>query len=336
MVNIMDEYVGFTKRCIDKYMHYILDDLYDKKIVNSYTDVYIDVRYSNYMEDASKLTVNKKVLRALSNVTEELKDSVSGNKAKILVAVEHFYKYMYSLDQLYLLEQQKKAINDIYEARVRLLDKEDADFINTFNNILREDIRKRKEFLEAFNSDIFYIKSSKLKKDSHYLRVDIKNKIKFPDLYSQDAILKVGMKPVIHEDITLIGYGMICVAIINDLISGNFDSLYFLELPKSFFDKKTKLARLLNVIDNQFIVEKLRLVVTYECFVRYRTYILELMRKGFIFAIYLDESFDYSSENIEYLVTFDKILMLNGKYYYKDMLNNGTINSRIIVVDEVK
>ena len=242
MVNIMDEYVGFTKRCIDKYMHYILDDLYDKKIVNSYTDVYIDVRYSNYMEDASKLTVNKKVLRALSNVTEELKDSVSGNKAKILVAVEHFYKYMYSLDQLYLLEQQKKAINDIYEARVRLLDKEDADFINTFNNILREDIRKRKEFLEAFNSDIFYIKSSKLKKDSHYLRVDIKNKIKFPDLYSQDAILKVGMKPVIHEDITLIGYGMTCVAIINDLISGNFDSLYFLELPKSFFYKKTKLS----------------------------------------------------------------------------------------------
>ena len=48
------------------------------------------------------------------------------------------------------------------------------------------------------------------------------------------------------------------------------------------------------------------------------------------------QNFDYSSENIEYLVTFDKILMLNGKYYYKDMLNNGTINSRIIVVDEVK
>lgn len=336
MVNIMDEYVGFTKKCIDKYMRYILDDLYDKKIVNNYTEAYIDVRYSNYMEDAGKLAVNKKVLRVLSNVTEELKNTVTGNKAKILVAVEHFYKYVYNLDQLYLLEKQKKAINDIYEARVRLLNKENPDFITTFNNMLRDDIRKRKDFLEAFNSDIFYIKNSKVKKDSNYVMVEVKNKIKFPDLYSKDAIEKVGMKAVIHEDLMLIGYGMTCVSIINDIIAGNFETVYFIELPKSVFEKKTKLARFLNIVDNQFIVEKLRLVVTYECFVRYRTYILELMRKGFIFAVYLDETFDYSSENIEYLVTFDKILMLNGKYYYKDMLKNGTINSRIIVVDEVK
>ena len=63
---------------------------------------------------------------------------------------------------------------------------------------------------------------------------------------------------------------------------------------------------------------------------------MELMRQGFIFAIYLDKGFDYCSDNIEYLEAFDKILMEKGKYYYKDMINNGKIGNRIISIEEVK
>ena len=50
----------------------------------------------------------------------------------------------------------------------------------------------------------------------------------------------------------------------------------------------------------------------------------------------LDKSFDYSTDNLEYLEVFDYIFMNSDKYYYKDMLNNGKINKRIIIVDEVK
>ena len=63
---------------------------------------------------------------------------------------------------------------------------------------------------------------------------------------------------------------------------------------------------------------------------------MEYMRQGFVFAIYLDEKFDYSSENIKYLELFDKIFMENDKYYYKDMKNNGKIRDRIITIGEVK
>ena len=63
---------------------------------------------------------------------------------------------------------------------------------------------------------------------------------------------------------------------------------------------------------------------------------MEFMRQGFVFAIYLDDNFDYSSENIKFLELFDKIFIENKKYYYKDMKNNVKIKDRIITIDEVK
>ena len=59
------------------------------------------------------------------------------------------------------------------------------------------------------------------------------------------------------------------------------------------------------------------------------------MRAGFIFAIRLDDSFDYNSENIEFMELFDKIFINSDKYYYKDMKKNVKIKNRIVSVDEV-
>ena len=91
-----------------------------------------------------------------------------------------------------------------------------------------------------------------------------------------------------------------------------------------------------NIIDNSFIQDRLRVTISYSCFERYKSYVMEFMRQGFVFAIYLDDNFDYSSENIKFLELFDKIFIENKKYYYKDMKNNVKIKDRIITIDEVK
>jgi hypothetical protein len=63
---------------------------------------------------------------------------------------------------------------------------------------------------------------------------------------------------------------------------------------------------------------------------------MEFMRQGFVFAIQLDDKFDYSTDNIKFLELFYRIFIEKSKYYYKDMKNNGKIRDRIISVDEVK
>jgi hypothetical protein len=60
------------------------------------------------------------------------------------------------------------------------------------------------------------------------------------------------------------------------------------------------------------------------------------MRQGFHFALYLDDTFEYCTENLEYLELFENILIQSSKYYYKDMEKNAKINKRIISVNEVK
>ena len=124
--------------------------------------------------------------------------------------------------------------------------------------------------------------------------------------------------------------------IINDLISCSFDNNYYIELPGSFFDKKTKVSRVFKIIDNTFIQDKLRIVITFSTFERYKSYVMDFMRQGFVFAINLDEKFDYSSDNIKFLELFDRIFIEKNKYYFKDMKNNVKISNRIISVDEVK
>ena len=336
MVNIMDEYVSFTNKCLNNYMKLILGNRYNKKVSDAFASSYINVRYSNYFDEQTiKLGINKKLDYAIEYAYENLvkEDASLAEDAKIC---KDFYKKIYNIDQLYLLESQKNTISEINNLRKRLLKIEDNNFESEFNNILREDIRKRKEFLDSFNSDVFDVKYEKLDKSKKYVYAKPHNNIKFPDLYSEIAIEKAQEKDTISEDLAMISFLQLSSKIVYDLISCDFDTLYFIDLPKTFFDKKTKLSRVINTVDDPYIQEKIRIVVTFECFTRYKSYVLELKRKGFVFAIYLDKSFDYSSDNIEYLEVFDKIIMENNKYYNKDMLKNDKINTRIISVDEVK
>lgn len=332
MVNIMDEYISYNKRVINNYMKLILGSKYKKDLVDIFTEAYLDIRYTSYTDEGDMPSLSKRLNFVINQKTLELRDDDNKNYIAFLESV---YKKVPALEQLYFLENQKKTINEINELRKKYLALDDNEFIEKFNICLREDIKKRKDFLDSFNSDIFYLSTSKISKNNNMVYVLVKNKIKFPALYSEEAILKVAKKDVILEDTLLIGYNLLGIEVLNDLLACNYERKYYIDFPGSILEKKTKLSRMLSVIDNDFMLEKIRLIVDFKCFKRYRTYILELMRAGFAFAIYLDESFDFCSDNIEYLVTFEKIFMEKDKYYYKDMLKDGKIKDRIVIVDGV-
>ena len=333
MINVMKEYSSFTKKCITNYMKMIFGNKFDKKINEAFLDSYINVRYSNYLdEESEKLSLQKKIVRALDLVQRDLNSE--DYSIDLVNNFRNFYSYIYSLDQLYLLETQKKTISDIDAERKKLFKIEEDNFVTEFNNALREDVKKRKNYLDSFESDTFIVQYDKLSKSD--IGVSLNNNIKFPELYSEIAIKKIGEKDNIAEDISIISFLQTSVRIINDIIECDFDKLYYVYLPNSFFDKKSKLSRITSIVDDEFIQDRLRIVITYSCFIRYKTYVMELMREGFIFAIYLDKGFDYCSENIEYLEAFDKILMEKGKYYYKDMTNNVKIGNRVISIEEVR
>lgn len=335
MPNIMDEYIKFMEKSLMNYYKLIYDVKFYKSIAAKFVDSYLYVRYGNYFdEETVKANMTRKITRALDVAKKELCEENEEKMIPVINSYRVIASYFYSLDQLYLLEAQKKTVNDIVAERNKFLGFEDTKFVNDFSHILREDIKKKKEYLDCFDSNIFKLEVKKYNKTDYGLKLE--NNIVFPDLYSDVAIKKAAEKDSVSEDMAAIGFLQASTKIINDLISCSFDNNYYIELPGSFFDKKTKVSRVFKIIDNTFIQDKLRIVITFSTFERYKSYVMDFMRQGFVFAINLDEKFDYSSDNIKFLELFDRIFIEKNKYYFKDMKNNVKISNRIISVDEVK
>lgn len=336
MINVMDEYLLYTEKAFYNYMKLIFGDKYEKKLVAPFIETYFNVRYSNYLdEESNTLTLSKKINKALDETMRNLINENKKDKELIIVSLKRFSTYFYNLDQLYFLDSQKKAIEKIKEDRLKLLKiEDDGSFVSEFMSLLNNDIKKKKEYLENFGSNIFYSDYKKISKNEFY--VSLKNKIVFPEIYSETAIEKVGSKDIIGEDLTVINFLQIGSTIVNDLINCNFEKVYYVYLPDTFFDKKVKLSRVLKIVDNGFVQDKLRIIITFKCFKRYKSYIKECMRNGFVFSIYLDETFEYSSENTEFIELFEKIFIESDKYYFKDMKKSVKIKDRIVSIDEVK
>jgi len=338
MVNVMDEYISYTDKCLQNYLKMIFDKKYDKNIAGRYIDSYLVVRYSNYLDEASKkVALSKKISKALDDTNKELLSEYekTTDNLNLINSYRIFSSYFYNLDQLYLLESQKKTIEMIAEQRTKLLGFEDtSEFLNEFGKVVREDIKKKKEFIVAFDSTTFMLNIKEMDKNLYYAK--LYNTISFPDIYSDSAIKKAAERDSIAEDLTAITFLQTSVKIAQDLIACDFDNEYIVDLPKSYFDKKTKIKSLFGSIDSVYVQDRLRIAINYATFVRYKSYVMDYIRNGFVFAIKLDESFEYNSENIEYLELFDKIIIASDKYYYKDMKKSGKIKDRIITVDEVE
>ena len=333
MVSVINEYLTYTENCFDKYMKMIFDTNYNKKLVEPFIDTYISIRYSDYLDESNKkLSLLKKISKGLDLTCEHVV-SENTDDAKLVESIRIFIGYFYYLDQLYLLESQKKIISTIASERKKLLGISDAKFETELGNEVRNDIKKRKEFLENFESSTFSVELNEF--DTNKYLVSLKDDITFPDLYSDVAIERTREKDVINGDYTQIKLLQVSSIVINNFLSCDFEKTYYVDLPKSFFDKKTKLNRLIKTIDSVYIQDKIILVVTYACFKRYKTYVTELMRSGFIIAIKLDDSFDYNSENIEFMELFEKIFINSDKYYYKDMKKNVKIKNRVVSIGEV-
>lgn len=335
MPNIMDEYIKFMEKSLLNYYKLIYDTKFNKQIATKFVDTYLYVRYGNYFdEDTKKSNMTRKITKAFDITKKELIEESDDKLKPLINSYRVIAASFYNIDQLYLLEAQKKTINDIAIERSKFLDIEDDKFINEFSQVLRDDIKRKKDYLDSFDSNVFKLEEKKYSKNDFGL--ELTNNIVFPEIYSEVAIKKAAEKDTVSEDIAAIGFLQASTKIIRDLISCSYDNNYYISLPSSFFDKKTKVARIFNIIDNTFIQDRLRVAITFSCFERYKSYVMEFMRQGFVFAIKLDDKFEYSTDNIKFLELFDKIFIKKNKYYFKDMKNNVKIRDRIISVDEVK
>lgn len=328
-INIMEKYLEITKKQINSYLRLVFGRDFNKKYCDSYTEKYINVRYYNYYEADVNNTIRKKILYQLSQEQEALAINNVQDRT-IIEQMNIFYYYVLYFDNVVHYKDLRKKIEQIGKLRKKLLNKSSEKFEEELYLSMKNYIEQKKEFIEKFESDEFYLKVSNYPDKLNVYRINLKNNIKFPIVYSEFAIKKAFETGTINEDKLIVEYYLTTIKIVQDLIKHNFKKKYIVEFACSLLKKPKKLNNLLNIIDNTAIQEKICIKIRYENYIQYKEKIQELMKNGFNIVLILDNSFDVNFKNIESLRLF-KYVILNKNLKHYEKIKSEKIKNIIII-----
>ena len=294
-------------------------------------NAYLNVRFYNFYPKDDNLTFRKNYLNAIKEEEANIVRAMP-EKKKLIENMGLFFYYILYFDKISYRVDIDEIIEKLYKIRKKLLRKDNEDFKENFRNTYEEYADKKEKFLKKFETEEFYLKVTDYEGANNANRVNLKYNIKFPMLYSTQAIENVFNSGLVAEDKLFVEYNLMSVEIIQDILKGNFKRQYIIEFNTNLFKKKRKLASLLNVINNSAVQDKVNLKITYKEFLQNKDNIYELMRDGFKFAVILDNSFEPEYANFERLNAFYYTIASKKLDYYDKVITNESIIKRLIKI----
>ena len=329
--NVMQEYTKITQEEVFSYIKLIFENSYSKKIALRYMDAYLNVRFYNFYPKDDNLTFRKNYLNAIKEAEASIVRDMP-EKRKLIENMGLFFSYILYFDKISQRVDIDEIIEKLYKIRKKLLKKDNEDFKKNFYNIFIEYSNKKEKFLKKFETEEFVLKISDYEGANNANRVNLKYNIKFPMIYSNQAIENVFNSGLISEDKLFVEYNLISVEVIQDILRGNFKRQYIIEFNTNLFNKSRKLASLLKIINNSAVQDKINFKITYKEFLKNKENIYELMRNGFKFAVILDDSFEPQYANFERLNAFYYTIASRKLEYYNTIIANESIIKRLIKI----
>ena len=327
----MQEYIKLTQEEVFTYIKLIFERSYNKKIALRYMDAYLNVRFYNFYPKDDDLTFRKNYLNAIKEEeTRILKEMPE--KKKLIENMGLFFYYILYFDKISYRVDVDEIIEKLFKIRKKLLNKKNEELKENFATKYNEFSEKKENFLKKYETEEFYLKISDYEGQNNANRVNLKHNIKFPMIYSNQAIANVFDSGLIAEDKLQIEYNLISIEAIQDILKGNFKRQYIIEFEISLLKKKRKMTTILNIINNPAVQEKINLKITYKEFLANKEEIYELMRDGFRFAVVLDSSFEPVYSNFERLNVFNYTIASRKLEYFNDVLANEDTIKRLIKI----
>lgn len=337
MKNIMDEYIEFTEKNIRKYMKMIFNSYYDEEIVSEYIKTYVNIRYYNiYNRENISRPFYLKIMDELDDKSKILQNKYNKEKEKIIKNTKQVFSYILFFDNVRKVENFKKikSISEVIENLVIIREKEfgiknKEDFKEKLYKTIVDDMLNKDIYLDNFSNDDFHLDFKKLDEKKEIYYVKLEHDIKMPMQFSNEAVEKVFNKSIIAEDKLEIEYILLSIVSIKDILSGNFNDIYITEFESTLLNKKQKMERILLAINNQALQEKIYLNISYEKLMENKEQVLEYVKKGYNFAVTLDNSVKYI-EDVEKLKMF-KILIIPKNLKISKEIKKSHLKEKYIV-----
>lgn len=325
--NIVDRYVNIVKDEFKDYSKIILGSRFNAEIFNIYIENYIEARYYNFIDDENIRTFRDKVLNEIQNTKNELINKGIYDE-NLVTCYAEIFRNLLSFDNVSIVQSEesaKKSLNEIYEQRHY-----DHNFNNQFldKNIYYENLKNKLK--DKYESNVFSIKYKKL--DMNVYLAELKYNIKFPKVYNSDYIKNAFNTGITNEDKLQVEYSILSKDILNEILNHNFKRKYIAELPESLLLKDKKIKGILNTINSPAIQEKISLIITYKTFINCKNQVYSLMKQGYKFSVYLDDSFEVNYADLERLNMFEFVILNTELENYDEIIKNKKIIRNLIEV----
>jgi len=278
-MNVMDEYLKIIHEDLSTSLKQILEKKYKKNIVDEFVNTYIFTRYYNEDAKMNLNTIKQNIIKKLTQKEKELYKKYPEKEKWIKVISEYVYLILY-IDNISEIDS-KEIINVINKYE----DKDKAV-------VMLEDLKskhdiKKEMFINSLDSEDFYLEYEDCNRVNNVQMVTIDHNIEFSMIYSEFAIQKAFDTGKIYEDRYLVAYHLLAQQIIKDMNDEIFNQKYIINFPETILDRKQKYKKLIEIISNDIIKEKMCLVINYEDFLNNKNEYNSLINKGFGFAIRL-------------------------------------------------
>lgn len=307
-MNVMDKYLKILNDDINEFLKFALEKKYRRYLADEFYKSYVDARYG--IEDKMyKGTMKSRINKAFNEKKNELcKESPEKQKLieqhALYISFIQYFDYMIKPDS----EDLEKMIKKI---------EQDERTVKSIEEFSKKHDSRVKKFLEQFESKDFFLEIQDCPKKVNLHFAKLCYNINFPILYSNFAIEQAFNTGKINEDKYLVAYYILAGIIIKDFIVEAYKNEYIIEFPDTIFDKKQKLNRVLEIIDNGFIKDKICFMVDYDKFKNNRKKFSELIKKGYNFGIKLNQKLDQTE--VLRIEIFKYIILNKGFNYYSEL-----------------
>lgn len=323
-LNVGNNYVNSAKKNITKYMKLMLGSNFDKNVFDYLLEVYIDVRYYNYYEIKYKNFETNINYYMKDKAKKLMEDDKISDKVK---STFYLFKYILYFDDVLDYDNIKDIVREISNYRINTLGIIDTDYEDDLISLVRENTKKKREYLNSFYTSKFEIILNKTNQRNIFYS-NISYNIKFPKIYSEYSLNKVFNTGIVNENKYFIKYYLLSSIILNNVIFGDFSKKYITDFCISLFDKEEKFNRFLDIINSDCIKENIIISFSYDDYLKYKDKINELISLGYKMAVEIDSNFDLSDINKKRLEIFNYII--TSEVMYKNVFDVD----RLIVIDK--
>lgn len=281
-LNVIKEFINFDKNRINDIARIVLGKYYNKPVFNTLLDTYISIRYYDAFGDIK----SGKTIGVINNYLTKCGQNLTTSNQDIIKYSLTFFGFVYYFDGVSSRFNNKEIlikVNNFRTTKLGLNNLDEKNFLKLLEGYEKK-FNKFKEEIQDKNYNVNYVKSNL----NEVWWCDLISSLKIPDLYSESSIKNVYDNGIIYENRLFITYYMVSLKVLCDIINLKYNNYYLVNFGESLLKKEDKLGRLLYIINDDILKERIIIMINQNIFNKYKEKIYELINSGYSFGLIVD------------------------------------------------